>query len=362
MSIKISSRNRQYTSGTALSPDIRRIVISKITESGGSLETGVIPRGVLMKVANEMSLSHCSVSRIWKNYVLNGTVTNYNHKPKAHLLSPEDEEYIRQLVLMKPTFYKKEIRELVLENTNSPITDVSMTTIFRTVRQRISGKVFTMKKTQRSNKRRWTDANILYTRNFFHFMQTVDPYTVRFVDEASVNFAATYRLYGAAESGSRALDISNHKQGPNYTIFSLVGLDDKCLTTVHAAPTDGNDFVNFISEACTGYNNAGHPIVEPGTLILTDCASVHSGQVQTILKPYLQDLHVFYYFLPRYSPDTNPCEEYFSLLKRLIKQREFAATAEFSVPTAVLAAAETITPDKVYSFFKHSACNYMNLP
>ena len=30
------------------------------------------------------------------------------------ILSSEDEEYIRDLVLLKPTLYKREIRELVL--------------------------------------------------------------------------------------------------------------------------------------------------------------------------------------------------------------------------------------------------------
>ena len=341
MSIKVSSRHREYSPGTSLK--------------------GIFSKVVFSKVANDLCLSNPTVARIWKYYTANKTVIKSDNRPKDHLLSPEDEEYIRDLVLMKPTLYKKEIREFVLHNTNTPITDVSLATIYRTVRHRISGKQFTMKKTQRSNQRRWTDANIIYTRIFFHFMHSVDPYTVRFVDEASVNFAATYRLYGASESGCSAVDISTHKQGPNYTIFSLVGLNDKCLTTVQPAPSDGTDFINFIYEACTGYNNSGEPIVEPGTIILTDCASVHSGHVQTILKPYLDQLHVLYYFLPRYSPDTNPCKEYFSLLKGLLRQTQFAEISEFSVPTAVLAAADTITPDKVYSFFKHAACNYMNL-
>ena len=361
MSVKISLRHREYVPGTSITPELRRLIIDKVKQLGGSVDTGKVPRGVFNKVANDLCVSNPSVSRIWKYYAATNTVIKIGHKPKDRILSREDEEYIRDLVLMKPTLYKKEIREFVLTNTNTPIQNLSLATIFKTVRHRISSKQFTMKKTQRSNQRRWTDANILYTRNFFHFMHSVDPFTVRFVDEASVNFAATYRLYGSSESGSRAVDISTHKQGPNYTIFSLVGLNDKCLTTVQPAPSDGLDFINFIHEACTGYNNSGHPIVEPGTLILTDCASVHSGHIQTILKPYLEDLHVLYYFLPRYSPDTNPCEEYFSLLKSLIRQEEFATIADFSVPTAVLAAADAITPDKVYSFFKHASCNYMNL-
>ena len=361
MRIKISKRNREFVNGTSLTPDVKQLILDKITECGGCLKTGKVPRGVFSQVAIELCLSNPVVSRIWKHYVLTGSVDHIRYRPQERLLSSEDEEYIRDLVQITPTLYKKEIRELVLNNTNSPITDISVGTIYRTVRHRLCGKQMTMKKTQRSNERRWTDANILYTRNFFNFIDSIDPVNIRFVDEASVNFGTTYRLYGSSESGTCALDISRHKLGPNYTIFSLVGLNDKCLTTVKPAPSDGYDFIEFIEEACTGFNNSGERIVEPGTVIITDCASVHSGQVQDILKPYLDAQFVVYYFLPRYSPDTNPCEEYFSLLKGSLRQTHFARIAEFSVPTAVLAAAETITPDKVYSFFRNATYNYMNL-
>ena len=115
----------------------------------------------------------------------------------SRILSPEDEEYIRQLVLMKPTLYKREIQDLLLQNKNSDISQISMTTIFDTVHHRISSKQFTYKRTQCSNRNRWTAHNLYYTHNFLNFIQGVDPYTVRFVDEASVNYATSYRLFGA---------------------------------------------------------------------------------------------------------------------------------------------------------------------
>ena len=158
---------------------------------------------------------------------------------------------------MKPTLYKKEIRELLLQNTNTPINNISMTTIFDTVCYRISCKQFTIKKMQRSNRNRWSNSNIIYTRNLFNFIHNIDLYSIRFVDEASVNYAMSYRLYGASESGSRALDVSTHKQGDNYTIFCLVGLNDTCYIEVELTPSDGNSFINFIHSACHAYNNSG---------------------------------------------------------------------------------------------------------
>ena len=100
------------------------------------------------------------------------------------ILSNEDVEYIRELVLLKPTLYKREIRDLVLQNTNSHYPNLSNDTVYRTVCTRISCVKFTNKRTQRSNRRRWSDTNMLYTRNFLTFMRDIDVFRLHFIDEA----------------------------------------------------------------------------------------------------------------------------------------------------------------------------------
>ena len=169
------------------------------------------------------------------------------------------------------------------------------------------------------------------------------------------------RLFSATESGSRAFDVSTHKQGDNFTIFVLVGLNDLCYVEAELAPTDGVAFINFIHRACTAFNNNGQRIVPPGTLILTDSASIHGCAVQQILKLYLEELNISHYFLLKFSPDTNCAEEYIGTLKSRLHKEEFAKFVEFSVPTAVLAAAETITSQQVYNFFKDVTFNYLNM-
>ena len=138
MRIKISAQNREYVNGTSLTPDVRQLIVDKITECGGCVKTGKVPRGVFSQVAIDLCLSNPVVSRIWKYYFVTGTVVNIRYRPQDRLLSSEDEEYIRDLVQMTPTLYKKEIREHVLNNTNSPITDISVGTIYRTVHHRLS--------------------------------------------------------------------------------------------------------------------------------------------------------------------------------------------------------------------------------
>ena len=156
------------------------------------MATGRVPRGVFNKVADDLNLSNPSVSRIWKYFVANNSLVRMDKQPVKRLLSQEDEDYVRDLVQMKPTLYKKEICDLVLRNTNTPITDISLSTIYRTVCHRICSIQFTMKKTQRSNERRWIDANIIYTRNFFTFMQTVDPFPCSFCRRGEREFCDNF--------------------------------------------------------------------------------------------------------------------------------------------------------------------------
>ena len=76
----------------------------------------------MVSVMREPDVDKSSVSRIWKKYCLTGThEDSCNNRPsRPRKLDDEDVDYIRQLVLMKPTIYKSEIRELVLENTILP--------------------------------------------------------------------------------------------------------------------------------------------------------------------------------------------------------------------------------------------------
>ena len=362
MSVHISNNQQTYNPGLPLSSDLRQVLIDKLVAGGACTNTGKVPYGLFSSVAQDLKLTCMTITCVWRYYIVNHTLEPVRHQNEpVQKLSEEDVEYVSQLVVLKLSLYRKEIRDLVLQNTNSTFTSLSVSTIQKTVRERISSIKFTHKRMQRSNKRRWMDTNILYTRNFLNFICSVDPFVIWFIDEASVNEASSHRYYGTSESGSRAVDITTHKQGENYTLFTLIGLNDKCYNEVQLTPTDGNAFINFMHNVCNATNDRGEPVIELGTVILSDCASIHSGYVQTILKPYLDELQVTYYFLSKFSPDTNAAEEYISLVKGRLKESYFQTLCSYHVPTAVLAAAGTIGPDIVYKYFKNVSCNYLNI-
>ena len=138
--MNVSNGNCSYVNGQALSKDMRSLIIDKMKRSCVSHYAVFVRRGVMVAVARELGVDKSSVSRIWKKYCLTSThEDSRNNRPsRPRKLDDEDVDYIRQLVLMKPTIYKSEIRDLVLENTNSPDLSVSLSTVTKTVVERIS--------------------------------------------------------------------------------------------------------------------------------------------------------------------------------------------------------------------------------
>ena len=338
-----SRQNRTYKNGVRISNELSSLIIDSITELGGVVHSGFVPRGVFAKVSRNLKLSKTTVSKNWYLFVNFG---NNFPKPKpgrvrfAHSkLSTEDLDYIRDLIVINPTIYRKEIRDLLLQNTNSAFNSVLLTTIAHTVRYRLSaktsGKPWTPKKTTKTNILTFNNRHLLYTRNFLRHMSTVDPYTVLFLDESGFNVSCGARNYGSSERGSRALHICEQNVRPTYTLFYIGGLMDKTFAKVTCGSSTAYDFVDFIYKACEAFNHRGERIIPEGITLVGDCCSIHTVGLR-ILQPYLEERNITYYFLPPRSPFYNPIEFSFSYIKNQLTSEYFQTLLEYSVPVAVL--------------------------
>ena len=142
MSITKSSLNRTYERGKRVPPELFALIIDSIVELGGDPLTGIIPRGVIRSVSKKLKLAHITVKGKWNLFVEYGyniPTPKPGPPPNIHsLLSDEDVDYIRDIVSIKPTIYHREIRQLLVENTNSAFANVFLSTIKRTVRHRLS--------------------------------------------------------------------------------------------------------------------------------------------------------------------------------------------------------------------------------
>ena len=101
-------------------------------------------------------------------------------------------------------------------------------------------------------------------------VSSLNVFSIRFVDEAGFNINSSVRQYGSSEVGSRALKVSKHHVGPNYTLFLMVGLNNKIFAYVNEGPSDSNTYIEFITQALNSHDQNGEPVLYPGCCIVLD--------------------------------------------------------------------------------------------
>jgi DDE superfamily endonuclease len=120
-----------------------------------------------------------------------------------------------------------------------------------------------------------------------------------FIDEAGVNLAMT-RLYGRALPGQRAYGTRPNQRGKNQTMIGAIALTGIVASLTFEGGTDGNAFRVFIEQVLV-------PNLWDGACVVMDNFSSH--QVEGI-EAAIQAVGAKVVFLPPYSPDFNPIEQF----------------------------------------------------
>ena len=102
----------------------------------------------------------------------------------------------------------------------------------------------------------------------------LDVNSIRFVNECSFSINSGIRYYGSSEVGSKALHVSKHDIGINYTLFLMVGLNNKIFAYVTEGPSDSHTYVEFIHQAVNSFDTNGLPVL----LFLTELPYMVSMQ------------------------------------------------------------------------------------
>lgn len=363
----VNTLKRPYDKGHSIHNDLRNLIICEIQELGGDKSSQKVKYGTYSEVSRKFKVSVNSVKNIWLHYCTNDTVSPIKPRGRKNgecrKICAEDRTFIKQLVELRSTFYKRELLTELMKYSNviSERNPVSLSTIFREVRHRITPDTqWTYKKVQHSNSPRWTVRNLLRTQDLFDTVAQLDPRDIYFLDESNFDRSVRIRNYGAAPKGQRALNISRHTKGTSYTLFLLGAINGDYYAKVTEGASTRDTFIEFMSEALEAVNDVGLPVIRRHTYIFSDNAPIHVSAMPMLL-PSLEEREISYLYLPAFSPDTNPLEMTFSYLKRKLKDKDFADLMEFDVPTAVLAACHTITPQLMYNVYKNVTKNYMNL-
>lgn len=157
-------------------------------------------------------------------------------------------------------------------------------------------------------------------RDFYlHTISAFHSYQLIFVDESSCDRRCAFRRRGWAPRGVTPVQTARFQRGPHYQILPAYTQEGILLSRVYEGTTDATIFTNFIEQLL----HHCQPFPQPRSVLIMDNASIlHSQQVRDLCAAAGVQL----VFLPPYSPDLNPIELWFSVLKNRIKQVWLAHT------------------------------------
>ena len=132
-----------------------------------------------------------------------------------------------------------------------------------------------------------------------------------FIDEAGVNLAMV-RLMARSERGQRARGSKPNRRGQNVSMLAALGLK-KVLGNVNLLGyTDALTFEAFMTQRVI-------PHLWEGACVILDNCSIHRRED---LEPLVEAVGARLLFLPPYSPEFSPIENFWSKVKSILRSIE----------------------------------------
>lgn len=177
---------------------------------------------------------------------------------------------------------------------------------------------------------------------FVATMKELDPEKLVFIDESGFK-TAMHRFYGWAEVGEKPV-LYVPKYGKHLTILGAIALDGVRATQTLETTVNGPRFIAFLDEVLG-------PTLREGDVVVMDGPRVHrvAGVAETLAKYGAKPL-----YLPPYSPELNPIEMCWALLKAWVRTRSPRVVGR--LVAAVEEAWGRVTADLCAAWARH--CGY----
>ena len=193
---------------------------------------------------------------------------------------------------------QNEVKEKLEERNIS----VSQSTVSR-VLKRVS---YTRKRLTRVPVERNTPQMIENRRSYARGMANLRDENLIFLDECGFN-KHTSRAYGYSPINTKAVKHVQGNRGRNISLLCMINVNGGVEYEVHNGAINAEILTNFLENKLAA-NTAGSAIT---TLVLDNVRFHHSQLVKNICN----DKGVQIRYLPAYSPQLNPIEEFFSTVK-----------------------------------------------
>ena len=166
-----------------------------------------------------------------------------------------------------------------------------------------------------------------------------------FLDETGVTTNMT-RRYGRAEKGKRCVDRVPHGHWQTSTFIAALRHDALDAPWLLDGPMNGEAFLEYVRSVLG-------PTLRPGDIVVADNLSSHKVAG---VREAIEARGATLLFLPPYSPDFNPIENFFAKLKALLRkaeQRTFDGLLQ-----SIAAILDSLTAQECLNYFHSSG--YVN--
>ena len=161
-----------------------------------------------------------------------------------------------------------------------------------------------------------------------------------YIDEAGSNLGMS-RSHARSLRGERQYSKKPASRGGNISMVGAVRLRKKFFVHPFDGPVDGERFLEFLEKLC--------PTLSPGDVVIMDNCRIH--HIEAVSKK-LASVGARALYLPPYSPELNPIEEVWALIKGILKSLEPRNIVDYV--TALYYAAGRVTHEKIEGYFRHS--------
>ena len=255
------------------------------------------------EIANVVGCSKRSVFAIKSNLRSFGSTkapSNGIGRPRS--ITPPMLDALCEHLLEKPSLYRDEMVLFLLDEFKTLVTPFSLGRALASIG-------WTKKTIRRIAKGRNADLRDLYLYNTSH----IRSWQYVFVDESGCDKRIGFRRTGWAPLGVTPTQVAQFQREQRYQILLAYTQDSILLARVFQGSTDSTVFEDFIEQLLPFCGKWP----EPKSVLVMDNASFHHTER---IEQMCYDAGVKLVYLPPYSPDFNPIEEFFAELKAFIKR------------------------------------------
>lgn len=167
--------------------------------------------------------------------------------------------------------------------------------------------------------------------------------TLYFIDESHIDESILARMYGHGEVGAPVFSFAHRVSKKSWSLLMCVsfthGIHHYEIVDTSNKGIDGNRFADYLRRLAE--------TLPPIHVVVMDNASIHKDPHAQ--RALCETQMIFVYQSP-YSPDLNPIEFVFGLIKCIVKRYEWSSDNLVKIIEDTIA---TITIEKVQSYYYH---------